>query len=175
VHCPASAAGSTLFTVAAAPLAAPQGHPWTKLVRKPGSYQELMTRAWAIGPIANAQAAAWVMIPVAEIEDQEVAWAMTLDTHGFLRGVNEVARGSIDRVSVPIPIALRATIADGSEFLVLFHNHPSGTAKPSEADGELTYALSAAAMTVELTLIDHVILGVGEAYSFRENRLWQVQ
>lgn len=156
-------------------MAAAQYHPWTKLVRKPGAYQELMQRAWAIGPIRNAATAAWIMIPVADVEDQEVAWAMTLDTHGMLRGVNEIARGGTDHVSVPIPIALRATIADGSEFLVLFHNHPSGTAQASDADADLTKALSYAAATVELTLIDHVILGVGEAYSFRERRLWQVQ
>jgi DNA repair protein RadC len=156
-------------------VAAQGQHPWTALVRRPDAYKELMARAWAIGPVKNAQAAAWLMIPLADVEDQEVAWAMTLDTHGFLRGVNEIARGARDHVSINLPIALRATIRDGSDFLVLFHNHPSGTAQPSDSDAELTASLSRAAATCELTLVDHMILGLGQVYSFRENRLWQVQ
>jgi len=155
-------------------MAAQQQHPWTALVRRPEAYHELMRRAWAIGPVRNAQMAAWLMIPVASVEDQEVAWSMALDTHGRLRGVNEFARGSTDHLSISLPIALRSTIRDGSEFLILFHNHPSGSARPSDADAKLTRALSSAAAAVELTLLDHIVLGLREAYSFRENRLWQV-
>lgn len=169
VRCPAPRGPRTLCAVPAS------AHPWTALVRRPTAYREVMARAWAIGPVQNARCAAWLMMPIAEVEDQEVAWAMTLDYHGFLRGVNEVARGAGDHVSVNLPLAMRATIADGSSFLVLFHNHPGGRASPSDSDADLTRSLSQAAAVCELTLVDHVILGLGEAYSFRERQLWEVQ
>jgi DNA repair protein RadC len=145
------------------------------LQRNPAAYRDVIERARSIGPIGNAHRAAWVMMPTAERTDQEVAWSMGLDTHGYLRGVAEVARGPRDRVSVSLVDALRPLVVDGCRYMIFFHNHPSGTARPSDADGELTKFLSRGAATVEIVLLDHVILGLGEAYSFREGRLWQVR
>ena len=148
--------------------------PWVGLDRRPGAYREVIERGRAVGQVVNAQAAAWIMLPKAEREDQEVAWSMGLDTHAMLRGVAEVARGRRDGVSVNLQDAIRPLVVDGARYMIFFHNHPSGTARPSDADADLTryIAHESAGLVV---LLDHVILGLGEAYSFRERRLWAVQ
>jgi DNA repair protein RadC len=140
-----------------------------------GAYAEARRRADAIGPIANPVAFGWMIEPVTSRERQEVAWATMLDTHGYLRRIREVARGQVDRVMVPIPFALRAAIDAASRYLILAHNHPSGYAWPSEADAELTSAMSRAAHEVDLVLLDHVVLGRGEVFSFREQKLWRIK
>jgi DNA repair protein RadC len=47
------------------------------------------------------------------------------------------------------------------------HNHPSGTAKPSEADLQITKRIAAAARILQLNFLDHVIVGEG-FFSFQE-------
>jgi DNA repair protein RadC len=169
-RCPRLGGVRTLAPVAAAL----DYRPWTGLDRKPGVYREVIERARAIGPIANAHRAAWVMMPRAEREDQEVAWSMGLDTHGFLRGVAPVARGRRDGVSVTLVDAIRPLVVDGARYMIFFHNHPSGSARPSQADADLTAYMAKESAGLVL-LLDHVILGLGEAYSFRERTLWEVR
>jgi DNA repair protein RadC len=69
----------------------------------------------------------------------------------------------------------RAAIRESASALVCAHNHPSGDPSPSGADIQITHLLREAAKTVEITLLDHVILGrIGADplargfYSFRE-------
>lgn len=144
--------------------------------RDPAAYRNLVERAARIGAIAGPHAVYELLGPEAAREDQEVAWILMLDTHGFLRGEpQEIARGARDRVAVEIPDALRAAVIAGSRYIVLCHNHPSGHATPSDADGELTMALAQAADLCDLLVLDHVVLGMGEFFSFREGRLWTVK
>lgn len=147
-----------------------------RVERDPARYRQVVARGRAIGPIANAHVVYWLMRDAAEGEDQEVFWVILLDTHGLLRGVQEVARGSRDRVGVEIPDALRAAVIAGTRYFVVVHNHPSGNGlRPSKPDADLTYAIARAGAYVGLLLVDHVVIGLGEYYSFRENQAWTVR
>lgn len=55
--------------------------------------------------------------------------------------------------------------------LVLAHNHPSGTVQPSRADEALTQTLKAALALVDVRVLDHVIVGAGDALSMAEKGL----
>ena len=50
-----------------------------------------------------------------------------------------------------------------------FHNHPSGNLKPSQADIELTRKLKEAARLLDVVLIDHLIVGDKNYYSFADD------
>lgn len=72
-------------------------------------------------------------------------------------------------VVYPQKIMRQLLLACASSFVVA-HNHPSGEARPSLQDKELTRALQAAAQTLQMRMIDHVIITPqGEAYSFRRD------
>lgn len=53
--------------------------------------------------------------------------------------------------------------------LVLAHNHPSGTLKPSEADKQITRKIKVAAELFEIRILDHIIVTLNGAFSFAEN------
>lgn len=66
---------------------------------------------------------------------------------------------------------LRSIIADaarhGSAGIVLAHNHPSGNARPSEADCRATRRLASAAEALDCTILDHLIFAGGNCVSLR--------
>jgi DNA repair protein RadC len=80
-----------------------------------------------------------------------------------------VARYEGDLNSVDIPV--REIIVDaarlGSAGVVLAHNHPSGDARPSEADHLATRKLARAGEAIDLTILDHLIFAGGECSSMR--------
>ena len=57
----------------------------------------------------------------------------------------------------------------GATAIVLSHNHPSGNPRPSEDDRQLTKKLLAACKLMDIRLQDHIVMGAGRYYSFRDN------
>lgn len=105
--------------------------------------------------------------------DQEVAAMLHMDTHGYARGMSPFARGARDRVAVNLIDAYRAAVMAGTRYNVLFHNHPTGDARPSSADAQLTKDAGIGASYVDLYLIDHMVIGLDQFYSFRTKELYR--
>ena len=57
----------------------------------------------------------------------------------------------------------------GAESIILVHNHPSDSLKPSSADIETTNKILEAAKFLDIVVIDHVIIGQSGYYSFMEH------
>ncbi|PEH79137.1 MULTISPECIES: JAB domain-containing protein [Nocardia] len=86
------------------------------------------------------------------------------DTQHRLRRHVFVAEGAVDRVAVPVREILNTVLRhDGRSFAVV-HNHPSGDPHPSPDDRRATTLLHAAATTVGLRFLDHIVLA-GEHWS----------
>jgi len=62
-------------------------------------------------------------------------------------------------------------IKDRAASVIIAHNHPSGYAKPSEADISTTQQLVAAGLILGIDLKDHVIVAKDEVFSFRAHML----
>jgi DNA repair protein RadC len=62
----------------------------------------------------------------------------------------------------------RPAILASAASVLLVHNHPSGEATPSEDDLEITQRLVRVGETMGIEVLDHVILGAGAPFSFRE-------
>jgi DNA repair protein RadC len=100
---------------------------------------------------------------------QERTGALFLNARNrLLRDEPEIYRGTLDRAVVePREILKRALLANAAG-VILYHNHPSGDPSPSREDREFTRRLAAAAESVGLRLLDHVVVGRGGCLSFRE-------
>jgi DNA repair protein RadC len=83
-------------------------------------------------------------------------------------GISEVGRGGIASSVVPIREVLQIALLCGATSLILFHNHPCDSFKPSQKDCVTTQKLEDAAALMELVLLDHVIVSNEGFYSFRE-------
>jgi DNA repair protein RadC len=74
----------------------------------------------------------------------------------------------LDRAVIePREILKRALLSDAAGIIV-YHNHPSGDPTPSREDREFTRRLRAAAETLGVQLLDHLVIGAGGSVSFRE-------
>ncbi len=82
-----------------------------------------------------------------------------------------IIRGTVDQSAVYPRNIVKNTLRHNASGLVLVHNHPSGICDPSQDDIRLTDAIKAAANTINVKVIDHIIVGRGGYFSFVENGL----
>jgi DNA repair protein RadC len=83
-------------------------------------------------------------------------------------GVERLEEGTIDRAAVYPRRVVESALKRGAAAIVLAHIHPNGDVTPSEQDKLLTRALVMAAETVQLKIIDHLIISPDEAFSFKK-------
>lgn len=83
----------------------------------------------------------------------------------------ELFYGTLDGASVHPREVVRQAIAHNAAALIFAHNHPSGVAEPSDADRRLTRRLKEALALVDIRVLDHFVVGDGEAVSFAERGL----
>lgn len=76
--------------------------------------------------------------------------------------------GGISSCSVCVREVLKNALKYGASQLIIAHNHPNATATPSKADLEITQALAQACELIDMTLIDHVIVGIDGTKSLKE-------
>lgn len=79
--------------------------------------------------------------------------------------------GTVDRAVVYPRRIIESALGYHAAGLILSHNHPSGDPAPSQEDKRLTRSVVEAARTVEIRVLDHLIVGKAGHFSFHENRL----
>lgn len=101
--------------------------------------------------------------------DVEECRVMLLNTQ--LRYVADccLSRGGIGQTVVDIRLALKQALLHNATRMILCHNHPTGVAQPSADDDHLTHKLKRAAETLDLRLLDHVIVADAGYYSYAEH------
>lgn len=106
--------------------------------------------------------------------DKEQLFVICLNTKLRLIGWNLVSLGSVNETVAHPREIFRPVIAAGSTHFLLLHNHPSGDPSPSEADRRFTVRIVEGARLLQITLLDHLIVGTspttedGRYFSFRE-------
>lgn len=100
---------------------------------------------------------------------QEEVWVLSMNGHLQVLRAHLVFRGTADSCPVHPRDVFRLLIADNATGFIIAHNHPSGRAFPSRDDLRFTARLVKAARLMEIPLIDHVIVGHGECYSFADH------
>ncbi|GLU35541.1 UPF0758 protein [Trinickia caryophylli] len=98
----------------------------------------------------------------------EVFVCLYLDARHRLIESEESARGSLTRMAVYPREIVRRALAANAAALVVAHNHPSGAAKPSASDRQLTRVLRDALSLVDVKLIDHLVVGSNTVFSFAQ-------
>ncbi len=101
--------------------------------------------------------------------DQEVFAVLFLDTRHRKIAFEKLFFGTIDRSCVhPRVVALRALECHAAA-VILMHNHPSGVVAPSESDIEITQHLVDALKLFDIRVLDHIVVGGSETYSFAQH------
>lgn len=90
-----------------------------------------------------------------------------LDTRNRLLREEVAAQGTIDECPAYVREIVRRGLEIGAVGMILVHNHPSEIAEPSRADKELTQQVAAAARTLGMRVLDHLIVTSADVFSFR--------
>jgi DNA repair protein RadC len=101
----------------------------------------------------------------------EVFCCLYLDHRHRLIAFEELFRGNFDTTSVHIREVMRQILRRNASAVIFAHNHPSGTAEPSEADYYITRRLKDLLLAVDVKVVDHLIVGDTKCYSFADRGL----
>jgi len=108
------------------------------------------------------------MHPVMQDLDTEEFWALYLNQNFRLIKKARISHGGITDVAVDLRVLLKEALLCNATIMVVCHNHPSGSIRPSKADDNLTYSLQRACDVMRIKFMDHVIVADGHYYSYRE-------
>ena len=103
--------------------------------------------------------------------EYEVFVCLYLDIHLRLIDTHEIFRGSISETAVHIREIAKECLLRNASSLIIAHNHPSGSLKPSQEDITLTIILHEALQLIEVNLLDHCIVTKRGASSFLELKI----
>jgi DNA repair protein RadC len=101
-------------------------------------------------------------------EASEVFAVVYLDAQHKLIAFEIPFRGTLTQTSVYPREIVKGALARNAAAVVFAHNHPSGMTRPSDADIRLTEALKRALALVDVMVIDHIVVGRAESFSFAE-------
>ncbi|MBE6030053.1 MAG: JAB domain-containing protein [Clostridiales bacterium] len=102
---------------------------------------------------------------------REVFLVMMLNTKGEVIAFEKVAEGDINSAAVKAREIFNKAVRKNAFSVILVHNHPSGDPSPSRADIETTERLVEAGSIIGIPVADHLIIGNGSFYSFKENKI----
>lgn len=103
--------------------------------------------------------------------EHEEFWVLYLNNANRILAQIQLSKGGITGTVVDIRLALRKAIELSAVALILVHNHPSGTLKPSEADIRLTKRMDQAAEALDLKVLDHLIITEKAYFSFADQQM----
>lgn len=113
--------------------------------------------------------AAGLLRRILQTEAVEVFGVLLLDGKHNVSGWAEVSRGTLTASLVHPREVFGPAIRMGAAAIIVAHNHPSGDPSPSLEDFDVTERLRQASELLGIPMVDHIIVGAGQAYSsFRQ-------
>ena len=104
-------------------------------------------------------------------ETREVFVVLFLNTANKVNGYQIISMGGITGTVADPRVIIKKALDENATRIVLSHNHPSGSVKPSEADKVLTKKISAASTLMDIQVIDHIIISNESYFSFADEGL----
>ncbi len=112
-----------------------------------------------------------IMQPILGELPHEEFWILYLNNSNKVIQKNQLSKGGITGTLVDVRLVLKNALETGATALILCHNHPSGTLKPSQADKDITQKLKTAAQSLDIKVLDHLIVTEKAYFSFADENL----
>jgi DNA repair protein RadC len=121
--------------------------------------------------IASSREVYEIMQPILGDLPHEEFWILYLNNSNRIITKSQLSKGGITGTMVDVRLVLKKALEVGATALVLCHNHPSGTLKPSRADKDITEKLKSGASSVDIRVLDHLIITERAYFSFADDNL----
>ncbi|MCL1844723.1 MAG: DNA repair protein RadC [Defluviitaleaceae bacterium] len=116
--------------------------------------------------ICNEKIAGQFAVDLFVGETVEKFYVLCLDKNFKLINAVLISEGTVDEAAVYTREVIRAALQNNATAIILTHNHPGGTIKPSRGDYESTIRIIESANSIDIEVIDHVIAVGDKYYSF---------
>ena len=98
----------------------------------------------------------------------EEFWILMLNRANKVVAKKNVSKGGVSGTIADAKMIFKPALEKLASSIILCHNHPSGNLKPSDADIKLTSKLKAAGTSLDIPVLDHLIIGDNAYYSFAD-------
>src|SRR3989338_4548899 len=159
---------------------------WTELKQIKGLGQAKITAFLAASEIARRQlkqevvGKTYVRDPQSVLDylysslrdkKREVFKVLFLNKANRIVDEQDLFEGTVDETAIHPREVVKVALERHASALIFIHNHPSGRIEPSPEDREITQKLEAACTAVSVKVLDHIIVGDNQYFSFREHHL----
>lgn len=135
-------------------------------------YRVSLLREGSVGSphrkFSNSREVYEIMRPLTRDLDREHFIVLMLDSKNKLIGMNTVSVGSISASLVHPREVAKPAVVHNAAAIIGVHNHPSGDAAPSVEDRQCTERLVQAFKLLGIRLLDHIIIGESDYFSFAD-------
>lgn len=104
-------------------------------------------------------------------EKKEVFKAIYVNKANYIIAEETLFEGTVDETAIHTREVVKRALAHNATGVVFVHNHPSGRAQPSREDQDMTRRLVGALIPVGIKVLDHIIVGNNQCFSFAEQNL----
>ena len=109
--------------------------------------------------------------PIFDGLQHEECWVLFMTSSSRVVERLKISQGGVQATVVDNRLIFKRALELLASRILIAHNHPSGSAEPSQADIALTNRIRAAAELFEIQLIDHIIISATDSYSFKSHNL----
>ncbi|MFH1934735.1 MAG: DNA repair protein RadC, partial [Pseudomonadota bacterium] len=121
--------------------------------------------------IKSAKDVVDILMPHLRDLKTEVFKVVHLDSSNRIIDIEDTATGTVNHAMPIVREIIHSALQKFAVSIICAHNHPSGGVEPSTQDREMTKELSAAGKLMEIKLVDHIIIGDDNYYSFADEAL----
>jgi DNA repair protein RadC len=121
--------------------------------------------------VTSSSEAANLFFPLLSDIPHEEFWVAFLNRANLLIERYLVSRGGITGTVTDVRMIMKRALETMSVSLILCHNHPSNNIEPSEQDREITTKIAQAAKFFDIRVLDHIIIGGSNYFSFADEGL----
>ncbi len=127
--------------------------------------------AQKIAKITSSKSAFDLLQPLMGDLPHEEFWIVYLNNSNKIIHTAQLSKGGITGTLVDVRLVLKRALELSAVALILAHNHPSGTLRPSAADHQITKKLQKASEALDIKVLDHLIITQKDYYSFADEKV----
>ena len=109
-----------------------------------------------------------LMQPIIGELSHEEFWIIYLNNSNKVISKSQLSKGGITGTVVDTRLVFKSAIENGAVAVILVHNHPSGTLVASEADKQITRKIKLAGESLDIKVLDHLIVTETNYFSFAD-------
>ncbi len=118
--------------------------------------------------ITSSKDVSIIMQPIIGDLEHEEFWVLYLNNSNKVLSKHQLSKGGLTATLVDIRLLFKRALELSAVGVIVCHNHPSGKLKPSNSDLQLTQKIKAAGITIDIKLLDHLIITEKAYFSFAD-------